>query len=272
MTSRSRLWSLMLTASLMLGGCAVVPVDDYGYYEDDAPYYTRETVIVTPPPRVEYRGLPPASSYIWIDGYWNWVGHRHDWVPGYWAPPGTRARAIVRHRQFDRDRDDDRRDRWWREHRNTRNDDRRDSRDDRDRKPWREDGRRDDARRDGDRDGWPRRGDERERTSGEERLQREAERRRTRDSEAPRRFEGRPLAPQAAPAGDARSPRTVREARDGPRDRDGIRDDAREERSRFRRDDTRSDERAQRRDGPRTEGRGERRANDDDHPRWRDRL
>ena len=76
MTFPSRLWSLMLAGSLALGGCAVVPVDEYGYYEDDYGYYERDTVIVTPPPRVEYRGLPPVSSYIWIDGYWNWVGHR----------------------------------------------------------------------------------------------------------------------------------------------------------------------------------------------------
>ena len=72
--------------------------------EEDYGYYTRDTVIVTPPPRVEYRGRPPVSSYIWIDGYWNWVGHRHDWVPGYWAPPGTRPRAVVQHRQFERHR------------------------------------------------------------------------------------------------------------------------------------------------------------------------
>lgn len=144
MTFSPRLWSLVLAGSLVLGGCAVVPVDEYGYYDDDDGYYERETVIVTPPPRVEYRGRPPVASYIWIDGYWNWVGHRHDWVPGYWAPPGTRPRAIVQHRQFDRHRDHDRRERWWGDDRRDRDGDRR-----------REDGRRDeraDDRRDGRRD------------------------------------------------------------------------------------------------------------------------
>lgn len=255
MTSRARTWSLMLAASLALGGCAVVPVDDYGYYEDDYPYYARETVIVTPPPRVEYRGLPPAAGYIWIDGYWNWIGHRHDWVPGYWSPPG--ARPIVRHRHFERDRDDDRREQWWREHRNTRDADRRDDHADRDRKRWR-----DDARREGDRDGWPRRGDARER------LHQETERRRTRDSEGPRRFEGRPIAPQAAPAGDTRRPPTASGERDGPRGRDGARGGDRETRTPYRRDDGRPDGRA----APGTEDRGERRRHDDGRPPWRDRL
>lgn len=139
MTVSSPLWSLMLVGSLALGGCAVVPVDDYGYYGDDYRYYERDTVIVAPPPRVEYRGLPPAASYIWIDGYWNWVGHRHDWVPGYWAPPGTRPRSIVQHRQFERHRDDDRRGRGW-------GDDRRDRDGDRRREDGRRDARADDRR------------------------------------------------------------------------------------------------------------------------------
>ena len=181
----SRLWSLMLTGCLALGGCAVVPVDEHGYYEDDYGYYERDTVIVTPPPRVEYRGLPPAASYIWIDGYWNWVGHRHDWVSGYWAPPGTRSRAIIQHRRIERDRDD-RRERWWGDGRRDRDGDRR-----------REDGRRDeraDDRRD------ERRGDWR----GERNADRNGDRRGNR-IEAIRDRDG------------------VRD-RDGIRDRDGVRD------------------------------------------------
>lgn len=147
MTFRPRLWSLMLAGSLALGGCAVVPVDEYGYYEDDYDYYERDTVIVTPPPRVEYRGLPPAVGYVWIDGYWNRIGHRHDWVPGYWAPPGTRARPIVRHRHVERERDEERRERWWRDRRE-------DSRRDERWKDWRSELRDRDRMRagDGDRD------------------------------------------------------------------------------------------------------------------------
>ena len=45
MTFSSRLWSLMFAGSLALGGCAVVPVDEYGYYDDDYGYYERDTVV-----------------------------------------------------------------------------------------------------------------------------------------------------------------------------------------------------------------------------------
>ncbi|MFU2486416.1 hypothetical protein [Thauera sp. WH-1] len=116
-------------ATLTLGGCAVVPAErhgygaPYGYYDD----YDRGTLIVTPPPRVEYRGLPPVASYIWIDGYWNWVGTRHVWVPGYWAPPGTRARTIVHRQYIERER---------------RTEDWRDPRHPPRTRDWREDGRR----------------------------------------------------------------------------------------------------------------------------------
>ena len=43
-----------------------------------------------PPPLVEYRGLPPAFGYVWLDGYWDWGRGRYDWVPGRWVspPPG----------------------------------------------------------------------------------------------------------------------------------------------------------------------------------------
>ena len=41
MTIRSPLSPMLLAAALALGGCAVVPADDYGYYDDDR-YYDRE--------------------------------------------------------------------------------------------------------------------------------------------------------------------------------------------------------------------------------------
>jgi len=105
---------LIFATVLALGGCAVVPVDErsYGYGYDDDHYYTRETVIVTPAPRVEYRGYPPAAGYIWIDGYWNRLGERHVWVPGYWGPPHVQRRPIFRDRHDDRDREGDRKPRW----------------------------------------------------------------------------------------------------------------------------------------------------------------
>jgi hypothetical protein len=63
-------------ASVTLAGCVVTPAPRY--YGDD-------TVMVAPPPaQVEVVGAAPAPGYIWIGGYWDWVGARHVWVPGRW--------------------------------------------------------------------------------------------------------------------------------------------------------------------------------------------
>ena len=156
----------LATAMLALGGCAVVPAErhgyaaPYGYYDD----YDRGTLIVTPPARVEYRGLPPAASYVWIDGYWNWVGTRHVWVPGYWGPPGTRARTIVHRQYIERERRAD----DWRDPRHTHRE-----------RDWRDDGRRQDSgRRDDGRRADDRRANARwavERRPDERRTERRAE-------------------------------------------------------------------------------------------------
>ena len=291
MTFPSRLWSLMLAGSLALGGCAVVPVDEYGYYEDDYGYYERDTVIVTPPPRVEYRGLPPVSSYIWIDGYWNWVGHRHDWVPGYWAPPGTRPRAIVQHRQFERHRDDDRRERWWGDSRRDRDGDRR-----------RADGRRDqraDDQREERRGDWrgdrnadrneDRRGDRieaiRDRDGVRDRdrdrdgaRDRDARRDRSEDRERAvvRERERRIDQNQAQPGLFTRPQFTPRERIQAESERKRLdNQNAREERRTIRRDDAptaaRSEERRRRSDGDGTTT-GERRGDERGRPDWRERM
>lgn len=246
MTFRSRLWSLMLAGSLALGGCAVVPVDEYGYYEDDYGYYERDTVIVTPPPRVEYRGLPPATGYVWIDGYWNWIGHRHDWVPGYWAPPGMRARPLVRHR----DRDDERRERWWRDRR------------DEGRNDWRD--------RDGDRD----------RTSVRDRDGPRApqffrDHRDERERNAIRERERRVEDGAAQPAASPRPQFIPRQRSQAEAERRRGEDEARAERRPFRREPGRApdaeDQPRRRGDGARTAS-GERRGDEREGPAWRARL
>jgi hypothetical protein len=62
-----------------LAGCIVVP---------DQRHYVNGVVMVAPPePRVEVIGAPPTPGYVWLGGYWNWVGGRHEWVPGYWSAP-----------------------------------------------------------------------------------------------------------------------------------------------------------------------------------------
>lgn len=70
--------ALALVATL-LSGCVVAPI---------GPPYGGAVVSVAPPaPNVEVYGPPPVVGYIWIAGFWNWVGNRHVWVPGHWDAP-----------------------------------------------------------------------------------------------------------------------------------------------------------------------------------------
>lgn len=79
-TFRFKKLALSALPALLLAGCVVAPAD-YGYREP--------AVIAVPPPapRVEYVGPPPVVGQVWIGGYWNWVGNRHEWVPGRWEAP-----------------------------------------------------------------------------------------------------------------------------------------------------------------------------------------
>src|SRR5580658_118365 len=71
-----------LAAATVLGGCVVrgsvaVP---------EPAVYVGGTITTAPPaPQVEVYGAPPVAGYVWIGGYWNWVGGRHVWVGGHWA-------------------------------------------------------------------------------------------------------------------------------------------------------------------------------------------
>ncbi len=67
----------LLLGTLTVGGCVVTPPR----------VYVGGTIAVAPPaPRVEVIGVAPAPGYVWVGGYWNWVGGRHVWVPGAWRP------------------------------------------------------------------------------------------------------------------------------------------------------------------------------------------
>jgi hypothetical protein len=67
--------AVLALASVTLTGCVVAP----------APRYYGETVMVAPPPpQVEVVGVAPAPGYVWLGGYWDWVGGRHVWVGGHW--------------------------------------------------------------------------------------------------------------------------------------------------------------------------------------------
>ncbi len=76
----SRSFFAGLALSLALGGCIVEPARGVGYVGG---------VVVTEPPApvVEEYGVAPAPGYVWLGGYWNWVGGRHVWVGGHWSAP-----------------------------------------------------------------------------------------------------------------------------------------------------------------------------------------
>jgi hypothetical protein len=68
---------LALLVSAAISGCVVVP---------DQGHYAGGVVMVAPPPlREEVIGVAPEPGYVWIAGYWSWVGGRHEWVEGHWA-------------------------------------------------------------------------------------------------------------------------------------------------------------------------------------------
>ena len=66
-----------LLISLALPGCVIAPDQDH--------YAGGVVMVAPPPPRVEVVGVAPAAGYVWIGGYWSWVGGRHEWVGGHWA-------------------------------------------------------------------------------------------------------------------------------------------------------------------------------------------
>src|SRR6266436_10124444 len=45
--------------------------------------------IGTPPPPIRYEeyGPTPGPDFVWVDGYWEPVGHRYRWVRGRWDRP-----------------------------------------------------------------------------------------------------------------------------------------------------------------------------------------
>jgi hypothetical protein len=68
----------VLVACALLGGCIVTPAP--GYYGGGGAVVT----VAPPAPQVEVVGVAPYPGYVWMGGYWNWVGGQHVWVAGHW--------------------------------------------------------------------------------------------------------------------------------------------------------------------------------------------
>jgi WXXGXW repeat (2 copies) len=68
------------TFILILNMTACVVAPDQGHY------YGGVVMVAPPEPRVEVVGVAPTPGYVWFNGYWQWIGGRHQWVAGHWAP------------------------------------------------------------------------------------------------------------------------------------------------------------------------------------------
>jgi hypothetical protein len=72
-------WTLGLCVAVVLNACVIVP---------DQRHYADGVVMLAPPPqREEIVGTAPAPGYVWINGYWGWMGDRHEWLAGHWSAP-----------------------------------------------------------------------------------------------------------------------------------------------------------------------------------------
>jgi len=65
-----------LVLSAALTGCVVAP--------DQRHYAGGVVMVAPPPPRVEVVGEAPTPGYVWLGGYWKWLGDRYEWAPGHW--------------------------------------------------------------------------------------------------------------------------------------------------------------------------------------------
>jgi hypothetical protein len=71
--------AICLVVALLGSSCVIVP--------DQRHYAGGVVMVAPPPPREEVIGEPPVPGYVWLSGYWSWVGDRHEWVPGRWSAP-----------------------------------------------------------------------------------------------------------------------------------------------------------------------------------------
>lgn len=84
---------VVLAGASLLSACIVVPSGrryaTEGRYVDEGPYANGGEVVMVAPPQPQYEvvGVAPVPGYIWIGGFWNWIGSRHLWIGGRWEAP-----------------------------------------------------------------------------------------------------------------------------------------------------------------------------------------
>lgn len=71
------------TAGVKVGSSTVAPSPPE---PPVAPPLPPEHEIAVQPPQVVIEAVPPPRvGFLWIGGYWGWVGARHVWMPGRWV-------------------------------------------------------------------------------------------------------------------------------------------------------------------------------------------
>ncbi len=56
--------------------------------------------VPAPPTTTDAAGVSPGSSYVWVQGYYNWDGSQYHWVPGSWVQvPNPGAAWVPAHWQ-----------------------------------------------------------------------------------------------------------------------------------------------------------------------------
>ena len=88
MSNERWLATVAVAVPLLLTGCLVKT--ERTVTSDNPPLVQQHDVIVEerspmPAPRVEVRPMPPAPTYHWVEGHYEWSGSTWNWVPGYWA-------------------------------------------------------------------------------------------------------------------------------------------------------------------------------------------
>ncbi len=73
------LLAILAASSILMSACTVYPVQE--------PYYDQPVRVAPPPSQYEYYSTSPALGFVWITGYWDWVGVRYVWISGRWEAP-----------------------------------------------------------------------------------------------------------------------------------------------------------------------------------------
>jgi hypothetical protein len=82
--------------ALSLAGCVIAPLPPSGTVVGEPGGAVVVAPVAPPPPVAETVLVAPAPGYIWIGGYWSWVGGRHVWTRGYWSAPRAGYRWVPR--------------------------------------------------------------------------------------------------------------------------------------------------------------------------------